>query len=58
MDDCGGENNGRARKDWKDRANQADSEERDRQEPPEEFHLVNRKPRMNTDETPMFDHRK
>ena len=40
MDDCGGENNGRARKNWDDRADQTDGEEDDREEPPKEF--VNR----------------
>src|SRR5262249_41657573 len=40
MDNCSGQNDGRARKNWNDCANQADCEKHDREQPPEEFHLI------------------
>jgi len=38
MDDCRGQNDGRAGEDRQDRANQTDSEQHNRQKPPEQFH--------------------
>jgi hypothetical protein len=43
MNDSSSENNGGAWENWRDRADQTDSEKHNRQKPPEEFH-GNREP--------------
>ena len=40
MDDCCGQNDGRAGKNWNDRSNQTDGEQHNHEEPPKEFHLI------------------